>query len=60
MTRARDHLSCEEKLGELGLFSQEKRKLQADLILAFQYLKGACKKGGDRLFSRACVGNCRT
>ena len=28
--------------------------LQGDLIAAFQYLKGAHKKDGDRLFSRAC------
>ena len=25
-----------------------------DLIAAFQYLKGACRKDGDKLFSRAC------
>jgi len=30
----------------------EKRRLQGDLIAAFQYLKGAYKKDGDRLFSR--------
>ena len=32
----------------------EKRKLNGDLIAAFQYLKGAYKKARERLFTRAC------
>ena len=36
------------------MFSLEKRRLWGDLIVAFQYLKVASKKDGDRLFSRAC------
>jgi len=36
------------------LFSLKERRLQGDLTAAFQYLKGAYKKGGDKLFSQAC------
>ena len=46
-----EHLSYEEMLRELGLFSLEKRRLQGDLIVAFQYLKGAYKQEGERLFT---------
>ena len=54
MIRGMEHLSNEDRLRELGLYSLDKRRLWGDLIAAFQYLKGAYKKDGDRLFSRAC------
>ena len=52
MIRGLEQLSCEERLRELGLFGLEKRRLQGDLSVAFQYLKGAYKQEGERLFVR--------
>ena len=51
MIRGLEHLPCEDRLRELGLFSLESRRLQGDLIAAFQYLKGATGKMGRDILS---------
>ena len=54
MLQGMEHLFYEDRLKELGLFSMEKRRLQGDLRMAFQYQKVTYRKKGDRLFSRVC------
>ena len=48
-------MSHEEKLSDLDLFSLERRRLQGDILAAFQYLKGSYKKDRERLFTRPVV-----
>ena len=51
MIRGLDHLPCEDRLRELGLFSLEKRRLWGGLIVAFQHLKRDYKQEGNQLFT---------
>ncbi|KFQ64623.1 hypothetical protein N334_11910, partial [Pelecanus crispus] len=59
MIRGLEHLSYEARLREFGLFSLEQRRLRGDLIATFQYLKGAYRKDGENLFSKACCERTR-
>jgi len=52
MIQGLKHLSCEERL-----FILEKRRLQGDLIAAFQYLEGAY---GENLFRKVCCDRTRS
>ena len=46
MLKGLEYLSYEDRLMESGLFSLGKGRLQGDLVVAFQYLKGGYKQEG--------------
>ena len=59
MIRGLENLPYKDRMRELGFSSLEKRRLQRDLIEAFQYLKRAYKKAGEGLLIRACSDGTR-
>ncbi|XP_063245987.1 triadin isoform X5 [Prinia subflava] len=59
LTTGLEHISYEDRLGEIGQFSLEKRRLRGYLITVFQYLKGACKRAKEGLFTTACSDRTR-
>jgi len=57
MIRGPVHLSCDNRLRELGLFSLDNTRLRGDLIVASQYLKDAYRKFGENFFCKACCNS---
>ena len=55
MIRGLEHLPYENSLRELRLFTLRKRRLQGNLIVAFQDLKGAYGKMGCHSLSGSVV-----
>jgi len=51
LIRRLEHLSFEDRLREMGLFSLEKRRFQGDLVIALLYMKRDYKQETNGLFT---------
>ena len=49
-----EHLHCEGRLSNMGLFIHEKRRLRGDLINVYKYLKHGSQRDVANLFSVVC------
>lgn len=52
MLRVLEHLSCADRLGELGLCSLGEEKAMGRPCSTLQYLKGAYRKAVEGLFTK--------
>ncbi|PKU39426.1 hypothetical protein llap_10267 [Limosa lapponica baueri] len=59
MIRGLEHLSYEDRLRQLGLFSLEKRRLRGNIITAFRYMKRATGEMERDSFIRECSDRMR-
>jgi len=59
MIKGLEHLSCKERLRDLGLFSLEKRRLTEDLTNVYKYLRCGRQREKARLFSVVCGNRTR-
>ncbi|GAB0184941.1 hypothetical protein GRJ2_000959400 [Grus japonensis] len=59
LIRGLEHLSCEDRLRELGLFSLEKRQAPGRSNCSFPVPEGAYRKAGEGLFIRECSDRTR-
>jgi len=55
MIRGLEHLSCEESLRQLGLFSLEKSRLWRDLLAAFLVPEGGLLKRWAKYFQQGLL-----